>query len=1081
MTFCDRLPYPPLDGSIPALPGFLDFHAEHNTHRPMWVYPSADSTVSGNGIVTWKEFADATHRIAHAIRPQGPGPDRAVVAIVVSCDTLLYHALTVGTVRAGLVPFPMSPRNSAPAVASMIERTDCHRLICQPSFSSLTDEIHAALPKGYVLEVDDLPLLSDIFPSFAPPSAPVRTISQAPYPPAPTVPPSDVVLYLHSSGSTGFPKPIAQTTITILHWCQGSVVTETRDHGLRWASAALPPFHTMGIIMQLYTALVSGQPVTLFAPRGHLGLHPPVPTPENTLEAAKRTNANAIPAVPAFLEAWAHNDADVKFLASADTVIYAGGPLSLANGTKLVEAGVYLCSVYGGTEFGAHSATFDTEPGTLNNPAGKTRQDWQWMQFTDQVNTRWVPQGDGAFELVFLTCPTHQPSKENLDEEKGYATSDLWEPHPTKQGLWRIIGRTDDVIILSNGEKIVPIQQEGHIGAHPWISGALMFGRGREQPGILLEPQPAHVVTPGDEKALVEFRNAIWHQVEEANRPAPAFARIFKEMIIVTDPSRPFPRAAKGTIMRKQAVALYEADISALYDTIADSRDAHGISPPASWTTIDVQKWLVEHATAIHSGAPISASDDLFAQGYNSLSATFLRNRIIGALRGSSEPRAVDAALRVQPNFIFTHPTLVEMAAAIVRYVSSGPDDDDTVGSPVADIEALIKKYTAQLPSAPAAPIQWSGEQGSVVLITGTTGALGSLILAKLLVNSRVQHVFALNRGSALFDRQRTAFETARLPLELLTESKLTLLSGNLEKADFGLDSATLDKISYSVTHIVHIAWRVDFNLALASFESHISAAVRLASLAPSAYFFFTSSIAAVQRWNVTQQGPVPEAAIGDPKVALGSGYGMAKYVVEEVLARAHANGYKATILRVGQLCGSRETGVWNTTEWFPILVKSSIALRCIPDLDGVVSWVPIDAAADAVVDTVLGTQHLAAANVVHPHPVTSQEILSAISAETGPGLARVSVGSWVEKLEKVAQSPDNLDAVPALKLLDFFRNLAQANPSGTEMGGLPLFKTDNAQSASTTLRGLRPLERGDVSAWVRYWRSKQFIPGIPE
>jgi hypothetical protein len=52
--------------------------------------------------------------------------------------------------------------------------------------------------------------------------------------------------------------------------------------------------------------------------------------------------------------------------------------------------------------------------------------------------------------------------------------------------------------------------------------------------------------------------------VEEANHIAPTFARLFKEMIIVTDPSRPLPRAAKGTIIRKQALALYEKEIDEL-------------------------------------------------------------------------------------------------------------------------------------------------------------------------------------------------------------------------------------------------------------------------------------------------------------------------------------------------------------------------------------------------------------------------------------------------------------------------------------------------------------------------------------
>ena len=53
--------------------------------------------------------------------------------------------------------------------------------------------------------------------------------------------------------------------------------------------------------------------------------------------------------------------------------------------------------------------------------------------------------------------------------------------------------------------------------------------------------------------------------VEEANKLGPTFARIFKEMIIVTDPARPLPRAAKGTVVHPQALDLYAADIDNLY------------------------------------------------------------------------------------------------------------------------------------------------------------------------------------------------------------------------------------------------------------------------------------------------------------------------------------------------------------------------------------------------------------------------------------------------------------------------------------------------------------------------------------
>ena len=109
-----------------------------------------------------------------------------------------------------------------------------------------------------------------------------------------------------------------------------------------------------------------------------------------------------------------------------------------------------------------------------------------------------------------------------------------------------------------------------------------MFGRGRQQVGLLVELHPDHAIPKGDEAALVELRNEIWsvctyhtrktvlilgHNrpiVEETNVEAPTFARIFKEMIIVADQDRPLVRAPKGTVIRKLTLDLYASEIDAV-------------------------------------------------------------------------------------------------------------------------------------------------------------------------------------------------------------------------------------------------------------------------------------------------------------------------------------------------------------------------------------------------------------------------------------------------------------------------------------------------------------------------------------
>ena len=50
----------------------------------------------------------------------------------------------------------------------------------------------------------------------------------------------------------------------------------------------------------------------------------------------------------------------------------------------------------------------------------------------------------------------------------------------------------------------------------------------------------------------------------------------------------------------------------------------------------------------------------------------------------------------------------------------------------------------------------------------------------------------------------------------------------------------------------------------------------------------------------------------------------------------ARKHGLEATSLRVGQVCGSEESGAWNTSDWVPAIIKSSVTLKLIPDADGV-------------------------------------------------------------------------------------------------------------------------------------------------
>ncbi|KAG6824143.1 nonribosomal peptide synthetase, partial [Arthromyces matolae] len=126
------------------------------------------------------------------------------------------------------------------------------------------------------------------------------------------------------------------------------------------------------------------------------------------------------------------------------------------------------------------------------------------------------------------------------------------------------VGRIDDVVIHASGEKTVPGPMEDIVMSSPYVMGTVIFGRAHDQPGILVEPRANFAINTFDQGQVSELRNKLWPVIEEANAVAPAFSRIFKEMILFTSTDKPLPRAGKGTVMRKAALKAYDEEIEAL-------------------------------------------------------------------------------------------------------------------------------------------------------------------------------------------------------------------------------------------------------------------------------------------------------------------------------------------------------------------------------------------------------------------------------------------------------------------------------------------------------------------------------------
>jgi long-subunit acyl-CoA synthetase (AMP-forming) len=160
------------------------------------------------------------------------------------------------------------------------------------------------------------------------------------------------------------------------------------------------------------------------------------------------------------------------------------------------------------------------------------------------IDWRKEPDRD-LYELVYINEPKKKhvhAAFQTFPDRQEFGTGDLFEKHPTKPDLWRLVGRRDDMLVLSTGEKVQPRPMEDMICGHPAVRSAIVFGHGRFQTGAVIELR--EYPSSGAERS--DLMDSVWGYVEKANEQAPAHARLVRELVFFAGPEKPFVRVGKG-------------------------------------------------------------------------------------------------------------------------------------------------------------------------------------------------------------------------------------------------------------------------------------------------------------------------------------------------------------------------------------------------------------------------------------------------------------------------------------------------------------------------------------------------------
>ncbi|KAF1968822.1 acetyl-CoA synthetase-like protein [Bimuria novae-zelandiae CBS 107.79] len=521
-------------------------------------YPAPNWEVNGYRTLTWGQYGNSINKVAHWLDEKlGKMTENEPVAYLGPND-LRYAVLWPAVVKTGRKLLLPDGRNTDEGLNALLEATKCSIWI------SAEDDAKgqpAALPSS--MKQIALPSVEWCLDAAEHKHYPYeKTWDEAKW---------DEVLIIHSSGTTGMPKPIYHTNglhtchreheLSKIHWPRGTMYDAWIGKSVL---SSCPPQWLGG--MHHYVDLPVYNDNVCIVPPADCTLF----TPEVFKKLIQFNIVDGIVCPPHTIVQLYAEPETRQMLKELQYIVYLGAALDQKVGDDLIEH-TKVVSLIGSTETGKQ---VDLMP--LNKKLWHTH-DYVPENGSEMVRIEGTgPATDGSEDLHELVLHRPADGEANLWQPAFWnpqfrhlakvETKELYAPIRDLDGRtrWILSARKDDLTKLEWLAKFHAKDIENVIKQHPGVSSVFVGGEGRPSPYVIVEPKSRDM----DGEEADALLDEVYQSLSKGD-DSHVEIRIPKETIFITKPGKPLKRSFKQTMMRKEIEMDYSAEIEAAYAQLA--------------------------------------------------------------------------------------------------------------------------------------------------------------------------------------------------------------------------------------------------------------------------------------------------------------------------------------------------------------------------------------------------------------------------------------------------------------------------------------------------------------------------------